>query len=263
MGFDAFARSAGFQRYVGLNEYDNGEADFDGHWGVRDRPFLQFYAQQLDREQQPFLSAVFTLSSHHPYALPPVDAERFAGGTQAIHPTLRYTDDALRQFFATARTMPWYPNTLFVITADHTADLERNGAQGNRPIDYWVPLVYFSPLGMATRSEERVTQHVDILPTVLDLVGYDAPFLAFGHSAIRPSSPPYAIWTNNGLYSLTSATRQIQFDGEHIIGITEMASDPTQGPEHTAELEAHLKAAIQQYNSRMITAALTVTPTAP
>jgi arylsulfatase A-like enzyme len=116
---------------------------------------------------------------------------------------------------------------------------------------------------MATRSEERVTQHVDILPTVLDLVGYDAPFLAFGHSAIRPSSPPYAIWTNNGLYSLTSATRQIQFDGEHIIGITEMASDPTQGPEHTAELEAHLKAAIQQYNSRMITAALTVTPTAP
>jgi hypothetical protein len=263
MGFDAFARSAGFQRYVGLNEYDNGEADFDGHWGVRDRPFLQFYAQQLDREQQPFLSAVFTLSSHHPYALPPVDAERFAGGTQAIHPTLRYTDDALRQFFATARTMPWYPNTLFVITADHTADLERNGAQGNRPIDYWVPLVYFSPLGMATRSEERVTQHVDILPTVLDLVGYDAPFLAFGHSAIRPSSPPYAIWTNNGLYSLTSATRQIQFDGEHIIGITETASDPTQGPEHTAELEAHLKAAIQQYNSRMITAALTVTPTAP
>ncbi len=262
MGFDAFAKSAGFQHYVGLNEYDNGEADFDGHWGVRDRPFLQFHAQRLANEQQPFLSTVFTLSSHHPYALPADEASRFAGGTQPIQPTLRYADDALRHYFATVRTMPWYHNTLFVITADHTADLERTGTQGNKPIDYWVPLIYFGPQWIQPRTEERVTQHVDIVPTVLDLIGYDAPFFAFGHSALRPASPPYAIWTNNGLYSITSATRQLQFDGERIIGKTTLTSDSIVDPEHDADLERHLKAAIQQFNGRMINASLTI-PSAP
>ncbi len=35
MGFDAFTKIAGFQKYYGLNEYGN-EADFDGIWGVWD-----------------------------------------------------------------------------------------------------------------------------------------------------------------------------------------------------------------------------------
>lgn len=86
------------------------------------------------------------------------------------------------------------------------------------------------------RTEERVTQHVDIVPTVLDLIGYDAPFFAFGHSALRPASPPYAIWTNNGLYSITSATSQLQFDGERIIGTTTLATDSTVGPERNIKV---------------------------
>jgi phosphoglycerol transferase MdoB-like AlkP superfamily enzyme len=262
MGFDAFAKSAGFQRYVGLNEYDNGDDDFDGHWGVRDRPFLQFYARHLAQEQQPFMSTVFTLSSHHPYALPPEEAARFAGGTQPIHPTLRYADDALRQFFATARTMPWFENTLFVITSDHTADLERTGSQGNRPIDYWVPLVYYAPW-LESRTEERVTQHIDILPTVVDLIGHTDPFFALGHPALGTSVPPYAIWSNNGVYTINSAVQQVQFDGERVLGVVPIVNGSAPDPVLAAEMELYLKAAIQQYNDRMIRSALTIKPQLP
>lgn len=262
MGFDAFAKSAGFQRYVGLNEYDNGADDFDGHWGVRDRPFLQFYARQLAQEQQPFMSTVFTLSSHHPYALPPEEAARFAGGTQPIHPTLRYADDALRQFFATVRTMPWFENTLFVITSDHTADLERTGSQGNKPIDYWVPLVYFAPW-LESRAVDRVTQHIDILPTVIDLIGHSDPFFSLGHPALGTTVPPLAIWSNNGMYTITSATQQVQFDGERVLGVMPIADGSAPDPVLAAEMELYLKAAIQQYNDRMIRSALTIKPLVP
>ena len=262
MGFDGFAHSAGFERYIGMNEYDNGKADFDGSWGVRDRPFLQFYARALNKEQQPFMSTLFTLSSHHPYELPAEEAARFAGGTMPIHPTLRYADDALREFFSTARTMPWFKNTLFVITADHTADIERTGLNSDKAIDYWVPIVYYMPERIGPHQQDRVTQQIDILPTALELIGYSKPFFSFGHSAVRPHSQPYAVVSSNGVYNIIGDHVQVQFDGEQVLGAIPL---DTAGkdliPLRAAEMELYLKAAIQQFNGHLLRNAL-VAPTA-
>lgn len=278
MGFDGFARAAGFHRYVGMNEYPERQRDFDGHWGIRDRPFLQFWAQELAREPQPFLSTVFTLSSHHPYHLPEDEADRFKGGTQAIHPTLRYADDALRQFFATARTMPWYANTLFVITADHTADLERTGVHGDLPIDYWVPLLYFSPRepqpwpagvlgwnGLSPDTIDRVVQHINITPTTLNLIRNNNPFFSFGQNSMDASNSATAIWYANGLYTITSERMQLQFDGERVVGST-MLGEGFRSEEdrawHEQILTQRLQAAIQQYTHHMTSGTLVIPPTA-
>ena len=257
MGFDGFTRSAGFQRYMGLNEYPGNGEDYDGHWGVRDRPYLQYWAQELAKEKEPFFSTVFTLSSHHPYELPIQESARFAGGTQAIHPTLRYTDDALRQFFATARTMPWYTNTLFVITADHTADLDRSGQNYNKATDYWVPLFFHAPGRIMPIDQPRVTQHIDILPTVLDLLGYEKPFFSFGHSALQLGSPPYAINASNGIYQCFGDHFHMQFDGNEVLGMTPLDSvvnGPFGEPAEVVgvDMAARLKAAIQQFNGHLI-----------
>ena len=47
MGFQAIARSVGFQKYFGRTEYNedpnyNGDADFDGTWAICDEEFMQF-----------------------------------------------------------------------------------------------------------------------------------------------------------------------------------------------------------------------------
>ncbi len=251
MGFDGFARSAGFQRYMGLNEYKGPPEDHDDHWGIRDRPFLQYYAQELNREPQPFMSTVFTLSSHHPYELPKADAARFAGGTLPIHPTLRYTDDALRQFFATVRTMPWYANTIFVITADHTADLERNGSHSDKPIDHWIPLVVHAPGRVLPYKHEGVTQQIDILPMVLQLAGHDRPFFSFGHSPLR-NEGGHAIMASNGIYNIIGKRAQVQFDGDAVVGAIPLNGSSNVDPVLAAEMELRLKAAIQQFNHHLL-----------
>jgi phosphoglycerol transferase MdoB-like AlkP superfamily enzyme len=263
MGFDGFARAAGFHRYVGMNEYPDRQRDFDGHWGIRDRPFLHFWAQELAMEQEPFLSTVFTLSSHHPYHLPAEEAARFAAGTQSdmhrtIHPTLRYADDALRQFFATAHAMPWYRNTLFVITADHTADLERTGVHGDLPIDYWVPLLYLAPW-LPAEPLDGVAQHIDIVPTTLKIIGYEKPFFSFGQ--LPAVSDHGAIWYANGLYTITSDRMQLQFDGDRIVGSTVIGeSFPSENERYAHELQLaqRLQAAIQQYTHHMANGSLTL-----
>ncbi|MGB3868134.1 MAG: LTA synthase family protein [Flavobacteriales bacterium] len=251
MGFDAFAKVAGFQRYVGRNQYPDPK-DSDGIWGIRDRPFLQFFAHEMAEQEQPFVNCVFTLSSHHPYKLPEAEAERFAGGELPIMPTLRYTDDALREFFATARNMPWYHNTLFVITADHTADLVRKGEVSGAAFDHWVPLLYYMPSAIPARTESRVTQHIDILPTVLDLIGYPEPFFSFGSSSLRQERIPAAVSESNATWLIIGDHAQLRSDGERILWSAGVGSGSEGRADAAEALMPTLQAAIQQYNNHVL-----------
>lgn len=249
MGFDAFSRSAGFDRYIGLNEYPGPESDHDGTWGIRDKPFLRHFIDRLGREPEPFMGTVFTLSSHHPYELPDGDAQRFAGGTHPIHPALRYADDALRGFFREAARQPWFSRTLFVVTADHTADIERTGQHYSAAVDYWVPLVYYMPGALEPAVVDHVTQQIDVMPTVLDLLGHTGRFFSFGSSAVRRERQPLAIIRVMGGY-------MAMHDG----GVLHFKGDPQRmkGVDLRDSTVATMHAAVQQFNRRMRMNQLTV-----
>jgi len=259
MGFDGFARAAGYQRYMGLNEYP-AAADYDGAWGIWDRPYLRYFANEMDKEPQPFFSTVFTLSSHHPYALPADEADRFPQGTHRIHAAMRYTDDALRGFFAMARTKPWFERTLFVITADHTADLDRTGQDYSEASDYWVPLLYYNPAAIEPQRAEQVTQHIDIAPTILDLIGHGKPFFSFGASALRQERVPLAIMRTSGGYLAIDRERAFRFDG---VQVAPPAIDMTAHHAPDSASVRTLQAALQQFSHRMINGPLHATPAAP
>ena len=101
MGFQAYARSAGFATYYGMNEFGDNSA-FDGTWAIWDEPFLQYFAQTMSTMSEPFMTAVFTASSHHPYKVPEQYQGVFPKGTKSIHEAIGYADHALRQFFLAA-----------------------------------------------------------------------------------------------------------------------------------------------------------------
>ena len=124
MGFDHFAKGLPDMTAISVaREYGHDE-DFDGNWGIYDGPFLQRAVHEMDRLKEPFLSTIFTLSSHHPYSIPPAIKSQFPEGPLPIHASVRYTDACLRDFFTTAARSTWYSNTVFIITADHTAEAE-------------------------------------------------------------------------------------------------------------------------------------------
>ena len=125
MGFMAFARSTGFQEYYGREDYDadkrfGGDDDFDGMWAIWDEPFLQYYATKMSEMKEPFMTALFTASSHHPYEIPEKYRDVYPEEGIIMHKCIRYTDMALGKFFATASRQPWFKNTIFVLTSDHT-----------------------------------------------------------------------------------------------------------------------------------------------
>lgn len=201
MGFDSFTQIAGFEHYYGKSDHPEAGEHFDGTWGIYDEPFFGFYAEKLNEFPQPFLSAFFSLSSHHPYTLPAKYDSVYEHIESPFLRSLAYADYALGTFFDKVKNAPWYNNTAFVITADHTAgliDWKYRNALGL----FRVPLAYYVPGDslFETGTSARITQHIDILPSVLDLVGYPEPFPAWGLSVFRsqPAAPFAVTLYNNG-----------------------------------------------------------------
>ncbi len=207
MGFDMFSGIAGMQHYYGLNEYPGGtgSTDYDGHWGIFDEPYLQYFNQQLSATKTPFLAALFTLSAHDPFTLPRQYQGKFPAGSQPIHPTIAYTDLALRRFFAAARRQPWYANTLFILTADHTSQTDQPTYQ-NLLGNHKTPLLLFAP-GRALPAvvPHRITEQADVPATVLDVLGLpqEQPrLLPFGASVFDAASPGRALFRDGESYFL-------------------------------------------------------------
>lgn len=186
MGFDAFTRSHGFEKYFSREDYPSKE-DFDGTWGIFDGPYLKYVVDEISKMPEPFLASVFTLSSHQPYSIPEDLKGVFAKGTLEIHESIGYADFALKEFFDFARKQSWYEKTLFVITADHTSKLGSKKFS-NMIGQYRVPLLLFAP-GLKFEGDfDFVTQHSDIPHTILDFLGIPADGMSLmGQSILSPN----------------------------------------------------------------------------
>ena len=265
MGFSAYAHSIGYERYYGLDEYCKspkygGMDDFDGKWAIWDEPFLQFALDGISGMQQPFLATVFTASSHHPYNLPEQyrDSLRDEGG-QPIHKCVRYTDLALRRFFERASREPWYRNTIFVLVADHTNQTSHDVYKTDLGL-YSIPIIFFAPDGSIAPAvrDDVIAQQTDITPTLLHLLGYKKPYLAFGDDLLTLApGQSWAFNYNAGIYQLVQGDLLLQFDGNRTTAVYRFKTDPLlrdnlvdRLPEQQP-MEQRLKAIIQQYMSRM------------
>jgi phosphoglycerol transferase MdoB-like AlkP superfamily enzyme len=264
MGFSAIVRALGFEHYYGRTEYNN-DKDYDGIWGIWDEPFLQFYAQQLNSFPQPFAAAVFTISSHHPFKVPEQHKGEFLKGAMLNNECVGYTDYALRRFFETASQMPWFKNTLFVFTADHSSWCSYNKAYQNSLNQMAVPVIYYRPGMEQTIMDSSITQQIDILPTILGYLNYDLPYIAFGRDKTK-GGQAFVFNYSNG-YQLLYDGYLLLFNGEKTTGFYRWNNRGfddlgenlcNQLPEQQEKSEQLLKALLQQYVNRMVENKLTI-----
>jgi phosphoglycerol transferase MdoB-like AlkP superfamily enzyme len=205
---DTFAQQIGFDEYHGFNEYEAvypSRAKHQSSWGVFDHDFLSYVAEDLSKKTKPFLATLFTLSSHNPFEIPaslehlfPIEAN-----PDKFYRAVKYADYSLQNFFKQARTQPWYNNTLFVITADHTSIHWSQYPNQTALEKHHVPMLLFQPAGViAPRNSPKVVQQIDIPATVLDYLGlYEAErhrILPFGHSMLNEEAKGVALFRTNG-----------------------------------------------------------------
>ena len=144
--------------------------------------FFKYFSKYLNNEKEPFLSSIFTLSSHPPYNIPKEYKNTFNKGELIIHESISYTDSVLGDFFRSIKGQDWYKNTLFVITSDHTSPERIEKEYKNKVGRYSIPIIYFMGDSSLISSNKTVTQQIDIMPTTLDLLNYNKDYFSFGKS---------------------------------------------------------------------------------
>lgn len=254
MYFDQFMKAAGVQNYYGKSQYPRPEEN-DGTWGIWDEPFFQWTSSQLSGFQEPFFASIFSLTSHNPFPIPPQYAGKFPKGNLDIHEVIGYSDFALRKFFETASKEKWFQNTVFIITADHTYKSSRR-EYDNELGRYRVPLLIYSPTIQWPKIDTtEVVQHVDLMPTILDIAGSEEKERNYlGNSVFQPGDR-FAVNYSDGTYLLIAKDYYLRFrrGGQFEMFSMqnaggEIVSEPA---ERKRELETRLKAVLQYFSQGM------------
>ena len=260
MYFDAIASLSGIEDFYPLERFPDQTQDeaFDGHWGLYDEEALQFAVRHVGTFEEPWFSTMFTISTHHPYRVPPRYVDSLPKGSRDIHQSVAYVDLAVRRFFDEARQQPWFENTLFVITGDHTPPMR--SSRYDTPIGrYMVPTLLYHPAGqLPALDPKRVVQHVDLFPTILDYAGVRPTAVPqFGRSLFS-SQPGEAVLTMDETYWIVreeGVLERTPLGEERVLAYRRERTGEAEGTvsaEVQANLNRRLLAYLQHYTMSLI-----------
>ncbi len=176
LGFDevvAFLDLEAIAKQRGIPFAQTGPASRD------DRLMFLWDHAQLE-QKKPFFATYYTMSSHYAYEFP----GQTKGTEEERHTrAVRYTDQVLGEVLEDYKRRGLYDNTLFVITADHGEDFFEDGRFAPRHSSltenaHEVPLLFFAPGVDLSHFKFGRARQVDIMPTILDLVGLAPQSLA-------------------------------------------------------------------------------------
>lgn len=259
MKFDVFTAHLGFDHYFGRKEYGN-EDHADATWGVLDEYFMPWTARSITTElQEPFLAGLFTLSSHHPYFVPEEYRDKLPTGKHPMAQSVAYADMSLRMFFEEAEKQPWYENTVFVICADHTP--AGTSPRFTRRIGmYQIPIAFYDPQGqIKAEVNHEIFNQIDIMPSLLDLTGYEKDVYAFGNSYFEKNKKPFSINYIANSYMLFQDHYILNFVSDKATGLYNFKNDSLMNndslqyyPAIEKQMTRRLKGIIQRYNHDLI-----------
>ncbi|OEH92862.1 hypothetical protein BFG57_01755 [Bacillus solimangrovi] len=184
---DIMYQSLGYDYFFSERYYDIKEEE-SINYGLKDKPFFRQSIPMMQELEQPFHSKFITLTNHYPYLLDEED-EMIAPHTTGnktvdrYFQTVRYFDDALRDFFEQLKANGLYENSIFVLYGDHYGISQNHNRAMSEvigkeitPFEHIqlqkVPLLIHIP-GMEGKTMETVSGQIDLKPTILHLLGIE------------------------------------------------------------------------------------------
>ncbi|GAB1405733.1 LTA synthase family protein [Lentimicrobium sp.] len=168
-----------------------------GKLGVHDEYVLSRQLADLNKEKQPFFSALFTLSSHAPYDQPMEEVLKWGDNERPYINSAHYTDKCLGNYFREARKQPWFKNTLFIIVADHSHNSYRNWSF-TTPAYHKIPLLFYGDVikkPFRGTKISRLSNQSDLAATLLNQLNLDASEFKWSRNLLNPYAPEFAYFS--------------------------------------------------------------------
>lgn len=199
-GIKSYLSIAGFEEMKEI--YDFPDSIPRGKLGIHDEYIFSYQIKELDALEQPFLSTIFSLSTHSPYDQPMEKVLEWGGSENEYINSAYYTDRCLADYFAEAREKPWYDNTLFIIVADHSHNSYRHWPVTS-PQYRHIPMLFY---GNVIKEEFRgssvdvLASQTDIPATILRQMNMDATEFSWSRDLLNPYTPEFVFYeATNGV----------------------------------------------------------------
>lgn len=173
-------------KVVDRTDFDKSTIQSENVWGVDDESLFNNSLKIFDenvKTHQPFFAHIMTTSNHRPYTFPAGKIDLPQGSRRGA---VKYTDYAIGQFIENAKTKPWFKDTLFVIVADHCASV---AGKTKLPVEkYHIPLFFYAPDLLPAGHYSRIASQIDIVPTLLDVLGTSGAQHFYGQSMFEAAA---------------------------------------------------------------------------
>jgi len=192
----------GYQKVFGLNDYVGTRPVGKGPSSLGDEDLFSQSLPKLKSFKQPFMATLITMSSHTPFILPAdlqtlnISEDVNFNETQKNYlQSIHYTDKAIGEFINGLKNDGLYDNSLILIWGDHGSFTNISSALGeNKNIleelsGSQVPMIILAPKTNLRGTSSIPSSHLDIYPTITNLLGFSNPTIILGQDLLNTKNP--------------------------------------------------------------------------
>lgn len=220
-----------------------------GRLGVHDEYMFTQFKEELSKLPEPFMSTLFTVSSHSPYDFP---AEHHLSFNSKLDPyvnSVAYSDQCLGEFMESVKKEAWYGNTLFVLVADHSHRSPREWRVSQKE-RFKIPMLWYGEVlheNYAGSTHDQMGSHIDISATLLNQLNRNHSEFLWSrdlfNSKVKPAVPfafhrGYGLINQDGYYAFSEDYEKV-FEHHY--------EDSLLGKKLKKEAELYFQVAFQNY----------------
>ena len=185
---DQIYKHFGIDKFYDATYYDMSDENVV-NLGLKDKPFFKASAEYQSKMKQPFYSHLITLTNHYPFTLNSEDAsiDKPNTGDSTVDgyiQTAHYLDQALEQYINDLKAKGLYDDSVIMIYGDHYGISENHNNAMEKLLGEQITPAKFTDLnrtgfwlkipGKNGTVDETYAGQVDVMPTILHLVGIDS-----------------------------------------------------------------------------------------
>ncbi|PPA71410.1 LTA synthase family protein [Jeotgalibacillus proteolyticus] len=207
---DIVYENFGYDRFYSLPDYTVGEGEAV-NWGMKDIPFLQQSVEHMKEMEKPFYSKLITLTNHHPFYLDEEDKfideyDSNSGTLNRYFQTVRYTDEAIKEFFTSLKEAGIYEDSVIVMYGDHYGISENHNVAMSQYMDKEITpfesaqlqrvpfFVHVPGSGIGGETNHSLAGQVDLKPTIQNLLGVESDkSIQFGQDIFSEENDNFVI----------------------------------------------------------------------
>jgi lipoteichoic acid synthase len=230
----------GYEEFYPLETMDKEGFQRSNYFGYEDDIMLKPSREWLEEHRdKPFLATYLGVTGHHDYRpLTRYGFKDFAekDGLNRYQNEVRYLDFFVKNVIEQYKDLGLYEDTIFIIYGDHGEGFGEHGLYQHDNTIYEeglrIPLIVHDPGRFQGERVGTLTNQLDILPTVFDLLGYKVTGGEYpGRSLLAPPVRDHALFFScfydyRCLASLKGDDKYIYFFGNQPEEMYDLSSDP-------------------------------------